>query len=54
MREGQIRAQWCVDSESGRVFLIDLDKQTILAEKVNGRLVDPNPLEPPPETPSAT
>lgn len=39
MRDGQIRAQWCIDSETGREYLIDLDKSVILAERVNGKLV---------------
>ena len=44
---GQIRAQWCIDSESGREFLIDLDACKILAERVNGKLIDPTPPQPP-------
>lgn len=41
--KSHIRALWCWDSESGREYLIDLDKCAVIAERVNGRLVDPNP-----------
>lgn len=46
MRQGQIRALWCFDSETGREYLIDLDKATIIAERVNGKIVDPNLSQP--------
>lgn len=51
MREGQILAQWCIDSETGREYLIDLNRSIVIAERVNGKLVDPSPPVPP-ETPN--
>lgn len=51
-KQGQIRAQWCFDSASGREYLIDLDACKVIAEKVNGRLVDPAFMTPP-ENPDA-
>ncbi len=43
--ERQIRALWCIDSISGREYLINLQTQEIIAERVNGRIVDPSPPE---------
>lgn len=37
-----VRAMWCVDSETSREYLIDLDTQEIIAERVDGKIVDPN------------
>ena len=49
---GQIVAQWVIDSETSREYLIDLDKQRIIAERVNGKLVDPCPPQPPLDVPN--
>ena len=42
-----IRAQWCVDSESSREYLIDLDTNEIIAERIAGKIVDPEPNKAP-------
>lgn len=45
-RHGLIRALWCVDSETSREYLIDVDSKQILAERVNGKLIDPSEIKP--------
>jgi hypothetical protein len=42
-----IHALWCVDSESSREFLVDLDTSEIIAERVAGKIVDPEPNKKP-------
>lgn len=39
--EGILRALWCIDSESGEELLIDLDKNCIIAKRVDGKIVNP-------------
>ena len=38
-----VRAQWCVDSETGEQCLIDLDKHVVLLRKVHGVILPPEP-----------
>jgi hypothetical protein len=38
---GIIRAVWCVDSESGIEYLINLRTNEILLKRVDGKLVEP-------------
>lgn len=38
-----LRAQWCVDSETGEQCLIDLDKNEVILRKVHGVIVPPEP-----------
>jgi hypothetical protein len=42
----KIEALWCIDSESGREYLIDLKAHKIIAERVNGKIIDRNPPAP--------
>jgi hypothetical protein len=37
-----IRALWCFDAESSEEVLIDLDKNEVIAKRVNGRIVNPD------------
>ena len=37
-----ITAIWAKDSESSREYLIDLHTSDIIAERVDGKIVDPN------------
>ena len=39
--EGLIRALWCVDAETSEECLIDLDKNCIIAKRVNGKIINP-------------
>lgn len=38
-----LRAQWCVDSETGEHCLVDLDKHEVLLRKVHGVVLPPEP-----------
>lgn len=49
---GHIRALWCIDSESGREYLVDLDACKVIAERINGKLIDPTPEQPLPDVPN--
>lgn len=40
-RRGIIRALWCIDSDTSREYLINLDTQEIIAERVDGKIVNP-------------
>ncbi len=39
---GILRALWCVDSETGEECLVDLDTNTIIAKRRDGKIVDPS------------
>jgi len=39
--EGILRALWCFDSETSEELLIDLDKNCIIAKRVDGKIVHP-------------
>lgn len=36
-----IRAIWCFDSETSEECLIDLDKNIIIAKRVDGKIINP-------------
>ena len=42
----KIEAVWCIDSRNGRQFLVDLKTHNILAERVDGKLIDPSLMAP--------
>ncbi len=41
---GLLRALWCVDSESGEEYLVDIDTNTVIAKRRNGKIVDPSEI----------
>jgi len=42
----KIEAIWCIDAKTSRQFLVDLNTHNILAEKVDGKLIDPSLMAP--------
>ncbi len=40
--KGLICAIWCIDSESGKEYLMDLYNNCKIAERVNGHIIDPD------------
>jgi hypothetical protein len=45
MNPGEIiRALWCRDSETGAEVLVDLDSNTVIARRVDGKIIDPTPV----------
>jgi hypothetical protein len=38
---GIIQAMWCVDSETGEEYLINVDTREIIAKRSSGRIADP-------------
>lgn len=41
-QHGIISAKWCIDSETGVAYLIDLVSGDIVAKRVDGKIADPN------------
>lgn len=39
-RRGIIRAIWAIDSETSREYLMNLDTQEIIVERVKGKIVE--------------
>ncbi len=39
---GILRALWCVDSDTGDEVLIDIDTNTIVAKRRDGKIIDPS------------
>lgn len=37
----RIEAIWCIDSETSEEVLLDLRTKTIIAKRINGKIVDP-------------
>jgi len=42
LNDGIIRAIWCWDSETSEEVLVDLDKNEVIAKKVDGKIVNPD------------
>ncbi len=41
---GLLRALWCVDSETGEEYLVDIDTNTVIAKRRDGKIIDPSEI----------